>query len=141
MQYLYPYIPVVMVLLVAGGFGVANLLLGHFIGPHRFNPSKMQAYESGMTPIGEANVRIPIKFYMVAILFLLFDIESIYMLSWAVIFRGQQFKFQTIQEGLPKLDFTLGQFQRFSFVEMLTFILILLVGYIYVWRKGGFRWS
>lgn len=138
MAHLHPYIPLAMLILIAMGFAAVSLLAAKFVGPQRPNPSKSLPYESGMIPFGEANVRVPIKFYMVAILFLLFDIEAVYMLAWALVFRGRQFadKFET--DAMP---FTQGQFQRFAFLEMMTFIAILLVGYVYVWKKGGLRWS
>ncbi len=136
MAYLYPYIPIAMILVLGLGFGIVNLILGRLIGPRRDNPSKLLPYECGIAPSGEANIRIPIKFYMVAILFLLFDIESIFILAWAVIFRGQGLDFES-----GALNFTRSAFQRFAFLEMLFFVVILMVGYVYVWRKGGFKWS
>jgi NADH-quinone oxidoreductase subunit A len=136
MNDLAPYIPIGMIVALAIGFGAVNLILGRLIGPRKDNPSKSLAYESGMTPVGEANVRIPVKFYMVAVLFVLFDIETVFILAWAVVYRGID-----LEAVIPAVEFSALQFTRFAFVEMLVFILILLVGYIYVWRKGGLRWS
>lgn len=136
MSYLIPYIPLGLVLLAGIAFGVANLVLGNLIGPHRSNPSKGLAYESGMEPEGEANVRVPVKFYMVGLLFLLFDIEGIFVLAWASVFNDSGIAFET--EMIP---FTQAAFRGFAFLEMMTFIAILMLGYLYVWRKGGFRWS
>jgi len=167
MDHLHPYIPIAMMLLLAVVFATLNLFLrrilafalilvgkifrqesqmrARVLGKERFTPSKLTPYESGIVPTGEANVRIPIKFYMVAILFLLFDIEAVFILSWAVIFRGKGLFDDAgkaiIQISGRSLDFTQGQFQWFAFAEMLTFILILMVGYAYIWKKGGFRWS
>jgi NADH-quinone oxidoreductase subunit A len=138
LDYLYPYIPVGILLILAVGFGAVNLALGRLIGPRSFNPSKLIPYESGIVPTGEASVRIPIKFYMVAILFLLFDIEAVFVLAWAVVFRGDHLK-ERIESGA--LNFTQQAFQRFAFFEMLVFVAILMVGFLYVWRKGGLRWS
>lgn len=134
MDFLIPYIPVIMILVLAAGFGAVSLIFGRLIGPKRPNPSKDIPYESGIVPTGEANVRVPIKFYMVALLFLLFDIETIYVLIWAVTFRGNYV--DPAFHGFSALEFS-----RFAFVEMFVFMLVLIVGYLYVWRKGGFRWS
>lgn len=87
MDYLQPYIPILMILIIASAFGVGTLLFSRFIGPRRPNRAKDLAYECGNEPIGEANVRIPIKFYLVALLFLLFDMETVLILSWAIAFR------------------------------------------------------
>ena len=73
---------------------------------------------------------------MVALLFLLFDVEAVFLLAWAVIFRGRGLDFES-----GALAFTAREFQRFAFLDMLVFILILLLGYVYVWRKGGLEWS
>ena len=136
MEYLQAYLPIAIIIFLGAAFGVIGLTLSHFIGPRRPNPSKSLPYESGMVPIGEANVRLPIKFYMVALLFLLFDVEAVFLLAWAVIFRGRGLDFES-----GALAFTAQQFQRFAFLDMLVFILILLLGYVYVWRKGGLEWS
>ncbi len=136
MSYLIPYIPIGLVIIAGVGFGIVNLILGGMIGPKRGNPNKGLAYESGMEPEGEANVRIPVKFYMVGLLFLLFDIEGVFMLAWASVFNDSGVAFET--ELIP---FTQAAFRGFAFLEMMAFILILVLGYVYVWRKGGFRWS
>ncbi len=136
MDHLQPYVPIAMILLLAGAFSLVTLVAGRMVGPRRLNPNKLLPYESGMIPTGEANVRIPIKFYMVALLFLLFDIETIFVISWAVIFNSAEPLFDSEQ-----FAFSRQAFQRFASVEMLTFIAILMVGYLYVWRKGGFQWS
>lgn len=136
MDHLIPYIPILMILIVGSLFAIVTLILGRLIGPKRPNPSKLIPYESGMIPTGEANVRVPVKFYMVALLFLLFDIETVYVLTWAVSFQGKQ-----IALDPAAFNFTVADFQRFAFFEMFVFMAILMVGYVYVWRKGGFRWS
>jgi NADH-quinone oxidoreductase subunit A len=135
-QHLIDYAPIGMIIVVAIGFAAVNLIIGRLIGPLRPNPVKSLTYESGMVPFHEANVRIPVKFYMVALLFLLFDIEAVFILAWAVVFRGVGIDFDD-----PAIQFTQPAFMRFAFVEMLVFISILMVGYIYIWRKGGLRWS
>ena len=99
---------------------VAMVALGHLFGPRRDSAVKLMPYESGMTPIGSAVRRMPVRFYLVAVLFLLFDIEVIFLLPWAVVLR---------KLGL------------FGLIEMLVFVAILLVGYIYVWKKGALEWE
>lgn len=136
MEYLQPYIPIGMILVLSAGFAVVTVILGRLIGPQRPNPSKLLPYESGMTPTGEANVRIPVKFYMVGLLFLLFDVEAVFILAWAVVFNNPNLGFNS-----EVFAFSQGEFQRFAFLEMFVFMLILMVGYLYVWKKGGFRWS
>lgn len=136
MDHLHPYIPIGIFLILAFAFGAVSLVLGSIIGPKRPNPSKSIPYESGIVPTGEANIRISIKFYMVGLLFLLFDIEAVYVLAWGVIFQGKGIEF-----GSPAIGFTQPAFTQFAFFEMLIFVAILMVGYLYVWRKGGFRWS
>jgi NADH-quinone oxidoreductase subunit A len=133
-EHLIPYIPIAMILVIGAGFGAVSLVLGRLIGPRRPNPSKDIPYESGIIPTGEANVRVPIKFYMVALLFLLFDIEAVYVLTWAVTFKGNY-----VDPAVH--NFTPTEFSRFAFVEMGVFMAVLMAGFLYVWRKGGFRWS
>jgi NADH-quinone oxidoreductase subunit A len=120
-----PYIPLLMlsafVLLNAVGF----IVVSHFAGPRRPTAEKGQPYESGMTPLGTAHERFSVKFYLVAMLFILFDIETVFMIPWGAIFFGSG--------GVPGMGFLL--------VEMLVFILILLVGYVYVWKRRGFEWD
>ena len=81
-------------------------------------------YESGMNPIGPGTRRMPIRFYLVAVLFILFDIETVFLIPWAVVFMGNG----TVTTG-------------FLLVEMLVFLLILFVGYVYVWKRGAFQWD
>jgi len=125
MDYLHPYIPILLILVVAIGFGVGTLLISSLLGPRRPNTAKMLAYECGNIPDGEANVRIPIKFYLVALLFLLFDMETVLILMWANVFR---------QPGIPG-------FQIYAFGVMVFFMIILIVGFLYEWRKGALKWN
>jgi NADH-quinone oxidoreductase subunit A len=111
-------------------FGVALLLglllvsLSRLLGPSRPNKQKEGVYESGMDPVGTAHERFSVKFFMIAMLFILFDIEIIFMYPWAVNYSA------------------LGAaFGIFPLIEMLIFVLILFVGYIYVWKKGGLDWN
>lgn len=120
MQNLEPYIPIAVLLIFSTGIAVIVVVLGHLFGPQRPTARKLAPYESGMRPIGPAMRRMPVRFYLVAVLFILFDIEVIFFLPWAVTFRS------------------LGVF---GFIEMLVFIGILLVGYVWVWKKGALNWE
>jgi NADH-quinone oxidoreductase subunit A len=136
MEHLEVYLPIAIIIFLGVAFGVIGLTLSQLIGPKRPNPSKSLPYESGMVPIGEANVRLPIKFYMVSLLFLLFDVEAVYVLAWARVFNDKTLPYES-----DVLAFSQIAFQRFAFIEMLVFICILMLGYLYVWKKGGLRWS
>lgn len=114
------YLPIIVLLGVAVAFAVASALLSGIIGMKKPTEVKLAPYECGMPPIGTARERFPIKFYIIAMLFIVFDIETVFMYPWAVMFKK------------------LGMF---GFAEMGVFIVILLVGYIYVWRKGALEWE
>tara|TARA_B100000945_G_scaffold321511_1_gene336544 strand:+ start:2672 stop:3043 length:372 start_codon:yes stop_codon:yes gene_type:complete len=114
------YLPIAVLLLVATGLAVAMVVLGQILGPRRQTEAKSIPYESGMNPIGSAVRRMPVRFYLIAVLFVLFDIEVIFLLPWAVV--------------LKKLGV-------FGLIEMLVFVFILLVGYVYVWKKGALEWE
>jgi NADH-quinone oxidoreductase subunit A len=118
------YFPILMIFIFVLGFAVTNLALSHFIGKHKNFRAKLIPYECGMDPVGSAHQRFSVKFYLVAMLFILFDIEAIFLVPWAVIFKS------------------LAQVSKmFAFWEMMIFIMVLLVGYIYVWKKGLFEWN
>jgi NADH-quinone oxidoreductase subunit A len=119
-----PYIQFLMLLGLASVAGATLIVLSHFAGPRRPTDVKERPYESGMPPLGSAHERFSVKFYLVAVLFILFDIETVFLIPWAVIFLGQG-------------SVTTG----FLLVEMLVFLLILFVGYIYVWKRGAFTWD
>ena len=114
------YLPIAVLLVISTGLAFIVVGLGHLFGPRRPTARKLAPYESGMRPIGPAMRRMPVRFYLVAVLFILFDIEVIFFLPWAVTFR---------QLGL------------FGFIEMLVFIGVLLVGYIWVWKRGALEWD
>ena len=114
------YLPIAILLGVSTGLAVAMVILGQILGPRRDTPEKLMPYESGMTPIGTAVRRMPVRFYLIAVLFVLFDIEVIFLLPWAVVLRK------------------LGMF---GLIEMLVFVIVLLVGYVYVWKKGALEWQ
>ncbi|MDW3651574.1 MAG: NADH-quinone oxidoreductase subunit A [Bacteroidia bacterium] len=119
------YIPIFILLLIAIVLALLLTNLSWLLGPFRPNKIKGSAYESGMDPVGTAHERFSVKFYLIAMLFILFDIEVVFMYPWAV-----QFK-----ELIIETD------SFFPFIEMLVFVIILFVGYIYVYKKGGLKWS
>ena len=114
------YVPLFIFLLVALGFAGGTLLVALVIRPNRPDPEKLAPYECGSPPLMEAHERFSIRFYLLGILFLLFDVEAMFLFPWAV-------KYDVL--GL------------FGFVEMMLFIAILLVGYLYAWRKGALEWA
>jgi NADH-quinone oxidoreductase subunit A len=118
------YIPILLVFLFITGFAVTNILLAYIFGKHKNTRAKLMPYECGMDPVGTARQRFSVKFYLVAMLFILFDIEAIFLVPWAVVFK----------DLLPLS-------RAFVFFEMMIFIAVLLVGYIYVWKKGLFEWN
>ena len=124
-QLLHDYLPVVILLTVSLILAGLFVGLGHLFGPRRPTKVKQEPYESGMIPIGPAIRRIPVRFYLIAVLFILFDIEVVFFLPWAVVFNS------FVKQGLG----------LFIFIEMLVFIAILLVGYIYAWKKGALEWE
>ena len=114
------YLPILMFLLAAIGFSVGTIAASTLIVPRRRNSVKMSSYECGVDPVGDARARFSIKFYLVAVLFILFDIEAVFLYPWAVAFKSLGFV------GL---------------VEMLVFIGILLVGYLYLLKKRALDWE
>jgi NADH-quinone oxidoreductase subunit A len=107
--------PVVLLLVIGIGFAIANIALSIWVGPKRTGPGKEVAYESGMVPIGDARRRFNVRFYIVAMIFLVFDVEIVFIYPW--------------NDGLILL------------LEMVAFVVILLVAYFYAWGKGVFRWD
>lgn len=130
------YLPVLMLL----GFVVINALL--IIGfsaltiRSRPTPVKQQAYESGVPALGDARERFSVRFYLVAILFIIFDIETVFMIPWAVYFRQLSCFVPLVNDVCP-----VGNISFFGLGEMLVFMLILLVGFVYVWKKGALQWD
>ena len=117
---LIPYIAIAVMVVVATFIAVAAIGLWELFGPKKKTKVKEEPYESGIAPIGPGTRRMPVRFYLIAVLFILFDIEVIFFLPWAVVFR---------QLGL------------FGLAEMAVFIVILLIGYIYAWKKGALEWE
>ncbi len=117
---LFEYIAIGVMIVIAILIALIAIGLGELFGPKKKNYVKSEPYESGMATIGPGTRRMPVRFYLIAVLFILFDIEVIFFLPWAVVFR---------QLGL------------FGLAEMAVFIVILLVGYIYAWKKGALEWE
>jgi NADH-quinone oxidoreductase subunit A len=119
-NYFANYLPLLIHFLVALALAGAIVLLSYLIGYRRPTRAKMAPYECGMTPVGDARGRFSVKFYLVAMLFILFDIEAVFLYPWAVILRS---------------------LKMFGFWEMLVYIGIMLVGFFYVWKKGALDWG
>ena len=118
------YLPIFLVIIIAGIFAIATVLSSKIFGPQRPNRDKLSTYESGMTPVGTTNERISIKYYLIAMLFIIFDLEVIFVYPWAV-----EFKKMFNQMGIS------------VFISMLIFLIVLELGYLYVYKKGGFKWD
>jgi NADH-quinone oxidoreductase subunit A len=114
------YVAIAVMVILATVIALIAVGLGGLFGPRKNTAAKNIPYESGIMPIGEGTRRMPVRFYLIAVLFILFDIEVIFFLPWAIVFR---------QLGL------------FGLVEMVIFIVILLVGYVYAWKKGALEWE
>ena len=114
------YVAIALMIGLATLVALIAIGLGVLFGPRKENKAKSMPYESGMNPYGEGTRRMPVRFYLIAVLFILFDIEVIFFLPWAITFR---------QLGL------------FGLIEMVIFIVILLVGYVYAWKKGALEWE
>ncbi|MGH7225043.1 MAG: NADH-quinone oxidoreductase subunit A [Gemmataceae bacterium] len=127
------YYPILLYLLVIIGFAVSALLVAHLIGPNRRTPVKQMPYESGMDPIGDARQRFDVKFYLIAILFLVFDVELLFLYPWAALYPWSG-------EGNELASFLPIEFHGLVFWEVLVFLLTVVVAYVYAWRRGVFRW-
>lgn len=119
------YIPIAILLLLSTGLAVLIVALGHLFGPRRPTERKSAPYESGMTPIGPGTRRMPVRFYLVAVLFIIFDIEVVFLFPWAVVLR----------------DFVGMELGWFALAAMGIFILMLLIGFIYEWKMGAMEWE
>jgi NADH-quinone oxidoreductase subunit A len=122
-----PYVPILALMAIGGGFAVFSVAAGAFTGPKRYNRAKLEAYECGIEPITpgspgdmQTGQRFPVKYYLTAMLFIVFDIEIVFLYPWAVSFDSL---------GL------------FAVVEMVLFMLTVFVAYAYVWRRGGLNWD
>ncbi len=123
-NHLTAYAPLLMQILTATGIATGMIVLSAILGQRKFNRVKMQAYECGITPTGDAQHRFSVKFYLVAMMFILFDVEAIFLIPWAVVYR--------------ELTQTYGMF---GFGEMMVYLGIVLVGFFYIWKKGVLDWN
>jgi NADH-quinone oxidoreductase subunit A len=124
--HLIDYLPILLMFVVAAGFAAVNIFISQFIGQRKRTRTKSMPYECGKDPVGTARERFSVKFYMIAMIFILFDIEVIFLVPWAVVFR-------TLAKSYD--------LKNLVFFEMILFILLLLAGYVYVIKKGAFDWS
>jgi NADH-quinone oxidoreductase subunit A len=114
------YLPILLFLIVAGGIGIALLAVGALFGPHRAGRTKGEAYECGFEAFEDARMRFDVRYYLIAILFIIFDLEIAFLLPWAVVFK---------QIGVVAL------------FEMAMFLILLLLGFVYCWKKGALEWE
>ena len=113
------YVPILVLIILAAVFAVIALGVPALFGPSRKTKAKLEPYESGMLPYSDARRRFPVQYYVIAVLFILFDIEVIFLYPWAVVLR---------------------QLKLFGLIEMAVFLAILVIGYVYVWKKGALDW-
>lgn len=114
------YLPLLLLIIVAIGVAALIILVPPLLGPRKDNPQKLQPYESGIIPYADARRRFPIKYYLVAMLFLLFDIEVVFTYAWAVVLRDMRWE---------------------AFIPMVPFLFLLIFGLVYEWRKGSLEWE
>ena len=120
---LQPYVPLLLLVVFVIANAIMMLGVSHVFSTYRRTPTKIAPYESGMPVLGDARERFSVKFYLVAMLFIVFDIETVFMIPWAVAFNQ------------------LTEISGFLIVEMFVFILILAVGYVYIWKRGALQWD
>jgi NADH-quinone oxidoreductase subunit A len=125
------WLPVLILLIMAVGFAVTNIIVSLWVGPKKTGPGKEATYESGMVPIGDTRRRFNVRFYVVAMIFLVFDVEIVFFYPWAVLFPHQ-----VVAKANAATNLALPML-----VSMGVFVLILLVAYVYAWGKGVFRWD
>lgn len=118
------YIPIMIILFISIGFAIINVNMSWLVGPTRPNREKLSTYESGMEPVGTAREKFSVKYYMVSVLFILFDIEVVFLYPWAVSF----------------MNFDPAK-MVYSFVSVIVFVIILFIGYFYVIKKGALKWD
>jgi len=119
-QYLTGYFPVVLFILISAAFAIVTLILSYLVQPRLASPEKMSPYECGSEPISDARIPFPVRYYIIAMLFVIFDVEIIFLYPWAVAFD---------KIGL------------FGLIEMVIFIALFLAGYVYAWKKGALEWD
>jgi len=114
------YLPIVVFIAIALAFGGVTLLLGKILRPSRIYKAKLTPYESGSIPFSDARAPFPLRYYIIAMIFVIFDIETVFLYPWAVVYN---------------------ELKLFGLIEMALFILVLLVGYFYAWKKGALEWD
>ncbi|HVI26793.1 MAG TPA: NADH-quinone oxidoreductase subunit A [Xanthomonadaceae bacterium] len=114
------YLPTLLFLLVAAGIGAALIVIGNVFGPRRPNPEKLSPYECGFPAFEDARMRFDVRYYLIAILFIVFDLEIAFVFPWAVVFR---------------------ELGMFGLIEMGVFLALLVIGFAYVWKKGALEWE
>jgi len=117
---LLDYLPILILVVLATLFAGGSMVISALLGPRRPTPEKLSPYECGIEPVGTARERFSVKFYLVAMLFIIFDMETVFLYPWAVVYK---------------------ELKVFGVAAMGTFLLILLVGFVYVWKKGGLEWE
>jgi NADH-quinone oxidoreductase subunit A len=120
------YFPVLVFILVGLAVGIAPLLLGRILAPHRPDSAKLSPYECGFEAFEDARMKFDVRYYLIAIIFILFDLEDAFLFPWASIFK------EIVATDAVKF---------FGFVEMLVFLAILVIGYVYAWAKGALDWE
>lgn len=114
------YVPIALFVLIAIGFAIVTLLIAGLVRPSRRHPVKLEPYECGIEPVTDARDRYSIRYYLIAMLFVIFDVETVFLFPWAVM---------------------MDRLLLFGFIEMLVFLFILIVGYAYAWKKGALEWA
>lgn len=114
------YIPIFLFILVGIGFAIFTLMVSRLVSTNRYNKVKLEPYECGIEPLTDARDRYSVRYYLVAMLFVIFDVETVFMFPWAVI---------------------MDELALFGLIEMLVFLFILVIGYVYAWRKGALDWA
>ena len=114
------YIPIFLFVLVAIGFALFTLLVSGLVQSSRWNRVKLEPYECGIEPVTDARDRYSVRYYLVAMLFVIFDVETVFLFPWAVI---------------------VDELALFGLIEMLVFLFILVIGYVFAWRKGALDWA
>ena len=123
LQYLTKYFPILLFIFIALAFGVVTLLISYLVQPRYPEPEKLSAYECGSEPFSDARMPFPVRYYIFAMLFVIFDIEVIFLYPWAVVFND------------------INKVSIIGLIEMMVFIALFLVAYVYAWRKGALEWD
>jgi len=117
---LISYIPILLILLISIFLAALLLSVSYLVGPRRYAEQKLTPYESGITPYGDARRRFSMRYYLIGALFILFDVEAVFLIAWAVVFR---------------------ELGMIAFIEIMIFLLIIFAGYLYVWKRGVLEWE